>query len=189
MRAELRDEKILIRPYRADDVDALFTAARESVNELSRWLPWCHEHYAIEETREFISFREAAWRNDVDFAFGIFEAASGLFLGGVGLSQINRIHQLGNLGYWVRTSATGLGTATRAARLAAQFGLEDVGLNRVEILAAVANLASQRVAEKVGAKREGVLRRRLVTNGKTHDAVMFSLIADDFGPQPRQPGN
>jgi RimJ/RimL family protein N-acetyltransferase len=49
-------------------------------------------------------------------------------------------------------------------------------LNRIEILVAVDNLASQRVAAKVGAVREGILRNRLLLHGKIHDAVMFSLI-------------
>lgn len=180
MRAELRDGAILIRPYCAADVDLVYAAARESVKELSRWLPWCHEQYAIEETREFILARDDAWKNNIDYGFGVFDATTGQFLGGVGLSQVNRIHQIANLGYWVRTSATGRGTATRAARLAAQFGFEQAGLGRIEILAAVANTASRRVAEKAGATREGVLRRRLLTHGEIHDAVMFSLIPEDL---------
>jgi len=48
-------------------------------------------------------------------------------------------------------------------------------LVRLEILVAISNLPSQRVAEKAGAVREGVLRRRLLLHGVSHDAVMFSL--------------
>jgi hypothetical protein len=82
---------------------------------------------------------------------------------------------LANLGYWVRTSATGHGVATRAARLVAQFGIEKIGLLRVEIVVAIGNIASMRVAEKAGAKREGILRNRLVGRDKVLDAVMHSL--------------
>ena len=96
------------------------------------------------------------------------------FLGGVGLNFINRVHQVGNLGYWVRSSETGKGVASRAARLAAQFGFAQLGLHRIEILAAIPNLASQRVAERAGAVREGVLRKRLLIRGVPHDAVLFT---------------
>jgi ribosomal-protein-serine acetyltransferase len=98
----------------------------------------------------------------------------------VGINFINRVHQVGNLGYWVRTSAVGNGVASTGARLVAQFGFEQLGLHRIEILAAVPNVASQRVAEKVGAVREGVLRKRLFIHGQSRDAVLFSLIYEDF---------
>jgi ribosomal-protein-serine acetyltransferase len=110
----------------------------------------------------------------------VFDADSGNYLGGVGLNFVNRIHQCANLGYWVRTSQTGRGVAARAARLAARFALERLGFQRVEILAAVGNHASQRVAEKAGATLEGVLRKRLLVNGEPHDAVLYSLVAEDF---------
>ena len=174
------DGNILIRPFRAEDINAVFEAVRESINEVSPWLPWCHADYKLEETTEFIMSREEAWKNDTDYGFGIFDAKTGKFLGGVGLSQINRIHEMANLGYWVRTSCAGRGVASSAARLAARFALEELKLHRVEILAATGNHASQRVAEKAGAMREGVLRKRLFVKGQTQDAVIYSLVGEDL---------
>jgi len=87
---------------------------------------------------------------------------------------------MGNLGYWVRTTAAGRGIATQAARLMARFAFEQVGLHRVEIVAAIPNIASQRVAEKTGAVREGVLRNRLLIRGVSQDAMLFSLIPSDL---------
>jgi len=180
MKAEFIEGTILIRPYRAADIEPLFAAARESVNELSRWLPWCHADYAIEETREFVWSRVQAWQDETEYVFGIFDSSSGEFLGGTGLNQINSIHQVGNLGYWVRTGASGRGVATTAARLVARFGFAEARLSRIEILAAVSNTASQRVAEKIGALREAVLRRRLLLQGQSHDAVIYSLVPEDL---------
>lgn len=48
--AELTDESILIRPYREPDAPLLYAAVRESIPEVSPWLPWCHENYSIEES-------------------------------------------------------------------------------------------------------------------------------------------
>jgi RimJ/RimL family protein N-acetyltransferase len=62
----------------------------------------------------------------------------------------------------------------------AKFGFAELGLQRIEILAAIPNIASQRVAEKAGAVREGVLRKRLLIRGVSQDAVMFSLVAEDL---------
>lgn len=180
MTSQLTEGSILIRPFRAGDEDVLYEAVRESIPEVSVWLPWCHKDYSIDESRDFITTREMASQGGEWYSFGIFERDSGRFLGGVGINFVNRVHRLANLGYWVRTSAAGQGVATTATRLAAKFGFEEVGLQRIEIVAAVENIASQRVAEKAGAKREGILRRRLWFRGQSLDAVLFSLVPEDL---------
>ena len=177
---ELTDEHLIVRTYRDDDVPLLFAAVRESIAEVSPWLPWCHENYSIEESREFIKSRIAAAQGDEHYSFAVFSKDDPRLLGGVGLNFINRVHQFGNLGYWVRTSAGGRGVASTAAALVARFGFEQLGLQRIEILAAVPNIASQRVAEKIGAIREGVLRKRLLIRGEPQDAILFSLVREDL---------
>ena len=177
---ELIAGPLLIRPYREEDASALYEAVRESLQEVSRWLPWCHENYSIEESKEFVGSRETAAHNGEWYSFAVFEREGTEFLGGVGLNFFNHVHKMANLGYWVRTSAAGRGVATTATRAVARFGFEQLGLQRIEIVAAVGNLSSQRVAEKVGAMREGVLRKRLLINGEPQDAVLFSLTAEDL---------
>ena len=80
----------------------------------------------------------------------------------------------------MRTGATGRGVATRAARLAGEFAVTQLALLRAEIVVAVGNMPSQRVAEKCGAKREGILRNRLIVREKVFDAVMYSLTPQDY---------
>jgi RimJ/RimL family protein N-acetyltransferase len=110
----------------------------------------------------------------------IYDLQGGGYLGGVGLNHIDRLNQMANLGYWVRTSRTRQGIARAAVRLIAQFGFEQLHFVRLEIVAATGNKPSQRVAEKAGAIREGVLRNRLTLHGKQHDAVVYSLTPGDL---------
>ncbi len=110
-----------------------------------------------------------------EYTFAIL-GSDGRFLGGCGLNQINRIHRFANLGYWVRTSATRHGVATEAVRQVAEFAFGNTDLVRLEIVCAVGNDPSQRVAERAGAVREGVLRHRLLLHGQPVDAVMYSLV-------------
>ncbi len=79
----------------------------------------------------------------------------------------------------MRTSKTKLGVATSATLLLARFGFDDLKLNRIEIVVAKGNKPSQRVAERVGAFREGILRKRLVVRDRVYDAIMYSLIPGD----------
>lgn len=180
MKTELTDGSILLRPFSADDIDSVFEAVRESMKEIGAWMSWCHQDYSRDEAAAFILSRPEAEKTAEEHSFAIVDAKTGAFIGSAGLNQLNRAYQKGNLGYWVRTSCTKRGVASAAARMVAQFAFRETGLQRVEIVAAVGNLASQRVAEKTGAKREGVLRKRLLIHGQPHDAVLYSLVAEDL---------
>lgn len=170
-----------IRRYVAGDAAALWEAARESVVEVGRWLPWCHAGYSMEEAVEWTRTRGRLAERGTEHPFAIV-GADGRFLGGCGLNQINAAHRFANLGYWVRSSATGRGVATAAVRQVADFAFRSTDLVRLEIVCAVGNEASQRVAERAGAVREGVLRHRLLIGEIAHDAVMYSITRSTWSP-------
>lgn len=164
-----------IRPYRADDAPGLFEAARESVRDMFPWLAWCHPDYSMAEAAEWASLQAARASDSPEFAFAVV-GPNDEFLGGCGVNQVNSIHRFANLGYWVRSSATGRGVARAAVRETAEFVFQNTDLVRLEIVCAVENRRSQRVAEAVGGVREGILRNRLLLHGKAVDAVMYSLV-------------
>jgi RimJ/RimL family protein N-acetyltransferase len=166
---------IHIRPYRLDDAPAIWQAARESLAELQLWMPWCHPNYSIEETRSWLAVQVPAFQQRTTFEFAI-TSADGAYLGGCGLNQIDALNQRANLGYWVRSSATGKGVATEATRLTRDWGFARTDLVRIEILVAATNVASRRVAEKSGAVYEGTLRSRLLVHGTRHDAAMYAFV-------------
>jgi RimJ/RimL family protein N-acetyltransferase len=177
---QLANETLLLRPFRRDDAEAICEAVCESKVELERWLSWCHSNYSIQDTIEFLDKREEAFQKDGEYAFAITELATGRFVGATGINQIEKAALRANLGYWVRTSATRRGYAAQATLLVAHWALGPLGLERLEIVAAIRNEYSQRVALKVGATREGIARRRLRVHGVPHDAVVFSLVRGDL---------
>jgi ribosomal-protein-serine acetyltransferase len=173
---QLTDGFVTLRPHKLSDLDEIYSAVRESLPELLLWMPWCHADYSIEETRKFILERPKDWDQGISYDFAIVDSRNGAYLGGCGINRIDTANRFANLGYWVRSSQVKQGVATRAILLMSQFGFRELKLNRIEILIAIENKASQRVAEKSGAEREGVLRNRLLLQGKVHHAVLFSLI-------------
>src|SRR5207302_10862090 len=122
---ELTDGIVSIRKYREGDAELLYRAVRESISEISPWLPWCHEGYSIEESRDFVATRNIRSQGDEWYSFAVLDQSCGRFLGGVGINFINRVHQFANLGYWVRTSAAVRGVATRASKLDARFCFQE----------------------------------------------------------------
>jgi len=166
---------IHIRPYALADAALVWEAARESLAELQPWMPWCHPDYSIEESRYWLEAQVPAFQQGTSFEFAVV-SADGRYLGGCGLNQIDRANSRANLGYWVRSSATGRGVATAAVERVRKWGFDQTTLVRLEVVIAIGNIASHRVAEKAGALREGTLRSRLLLHGTPHDATMFSFI-------------
>jgi ribosomal-protein-serine acetyltransferase len=164
-----------IRPYELRDVEPLYEAIAESVSEISPWLPWCHAGYSLAESRAWIEHCLAAWSEQAEYNFAIVGPA-GRLLGGCGLNQLRREHRIANLGYWVRTSAAGAGVAPAAVRKVAGFAFRETELARLEIVVAVDNARSHRVAAKVGALREGIAHDRLYAYGASRDAVIYALL-------------
>lgn len=181
MRSEIKSANLILRKYEKSFAPLLYEAAIESRGgEFSHWMPWCHENYAFADSESFIKKVEENWQDQTQFGFAIFDAGTDYFLGGVGLNQPNNQHKFYNLGYWIRISKQNRGAASEATRLLAKAGFEDLPINRIEILMAVENTPSQKTAEKAGAIREGVLRKRLMIGGRVHDAILFSFVREDF---------
>jgi RimJ/RimL family protein N-acetyltransferase len=166
---------IHIRPYRVDDAPAVWAAVRESLTDLLPWMPWCHPAYAIEETRSWLAAQVQAFQERTAFEFAVI-ASDDAYLGGCGVNQIDALNQRANLGYWVRASANGKGVATGACRLAREWAFANTDIVRIEVIAAIGNTASRRVAEKSGATYEGILHSRLLVHGIRHDAAMYAFI-------------
>jgi len=164
-----------VRLYQKEDVEAIHAAALESVAEVYPWMPWCHARYTLHEAREWVMLQIELARQRNAFEF-VIVGAGGRLLGGCGINQINPMNRFANLGYWVRTSAAGRGVAPAAVRAVTAYAFRETDLLRLEIVVAVGNTRSQRVAEKVGAVREGVLRSRVLLPTGPSDAVMYSLV-------------
>jgi ribosomal-protein-serine acetyltransferase len=173
---KLTDGNIIIRPCQPEDADVICEGVRETMHEMLKWAPWCHPDYAISDCKSWLDSRDQMWSEGIEYDFVVFDTKDDTFLGGCAVDQINRKHNFANLGYWVRTSQEGKGIATAAVKLISRFGFETLGFTRLEVVAAVQNKASQRVAEKAGAVREGIHRNRHVVHDTIYDSVMFSLI-------------
>ena len=183
-------EYVRIRPLQIGDAGPLFAAIKESVSQLSRWMTWVTADYSLEDCHAFITRAVQGWESGEHYTFGIFDMRDQSLAGSIALNHLSRRHNFANVGYWVRTARTRSGIGSAAATAAARFGFDVLGLHRLEFLIPTTNIASQRVAQRAGAKFEGVLRNRLVLAGQTHDAAVYSLVPGDLlSPTTRKPSD
>lgn len=169
----------LVRRLAPSDAPSFLQAVKASLPELVYWMPWCKLDYSFEDAEAWIRFAEEAWATRHEFPLGVFEVSTGAVVGGTGVNQINKANRSGNVGYWVSSRYTGRGVARFAARQSALLAFGELGLTRVEIVALAHNIASQRVAQALGARCECTARNRLYFQGKPHDAVVYSLVPSD----------
>lgn len=168
-----------VRPWRESDAENLYRAVAASREQLGRWLAWAQAQYTHGDAVDWIARCRRDWRERSAHAFGVF-ASNGAVVGGAGISRIDGLHRVANLGYWVATSATGQGVARSAARVVAGYGFAALGLCRLEIVVLPDNTASRRVAVALGAQWECTARHRVQHQGAPAAAEVYSLLAQDL---------
>lgn len=102
-----------------------------------------------------------------------------LVIGACGLA-LEMEHFRGELGYWIGTEFQGMGYATEAAKAVVEYGFSDLCLNRITGSCITWNKQSYRVFEKIGFKREGLLRRHVKKDDCFEDIILCGLLKDDF---------
>jgi RimJ/RimL family protein N-acetyltransferase len=170
---QLRDGDLELRPWTLDDVPALVAACND--DEIRRWLTMIPSPYTEDDARTYIEGKVPnAGRNQ----FAITE--NGSVVGAIGLDVTESIRQ-GTIGYWCAREARGRGVTTRALRLLSRHAFDALGLERLQLFTDPDNHASQRVAEKVGYQREGVVRSHLPQrDGTRRDSIAFSLLPGEL---------
>jgi RimJ/RimL family protein N-acetyltransferase len=174
-----RDESLEIRPLAVSEAPALFEAVKSSLADIGQWESWCVNTFALSDALTFLEGVEKNWASDSAYDCNVIERKTGLVVGSVSVNQMNRQNNLGNIGYWTRTSHVKRGIASFAVKAVSSFAFKDLGLTRLEIVAQDRNIGSQRVAEKAGARFECLARNRLVFRGEPRDARIFSILPED----------
>jgi len=177
---ELRGERVLVRPYRESDAEALFEAMVESRDHLRPWMPFADAHQTVDESRNWIIQQMALWLLRDDLILSIWERSTSRYLGGTGLHP----HDWGigyfEIGYWIRASAEGSGYVTEAIRLLTDYALDSLKANRLEIRCDELNVRSAAVPKRLGYVLEGRLRNEMTnTDGRLRSTLVFSLIPTD----------
>jgi len=176
---DLRDDDFALRPWRERDLPGLLAGFGDPLVQRFSW-PGI-EPYTEADGRAFIADRTRALAGGTCADVAIVDAADeDRVLGGASVYDIEAQWRRAGTGYWLAPEARGRGIATRAVLLLARWAFDDLGIERLQLTCGPDNVASQRVAERAGFTREGVLRRHLPFKGQRRDTVVFSLLARDL---------
>jgi len=173
--------RLALRPFRRRDVESLWESVHDSWPELAKWLPWAHAGYGRLEAIRFIRESGTAWVEGRAFDFGIRDRSDPAgHLGNISVWPTSRRERSGEIGYWVRSSATRTGVATEATARVTRVGFEELDMHRITLRIAVGNRGSERVAEKLGYTQEGLLRKEVLVHGEWLDHTLWAMLEDEF---------
>ena len=179
--AQLLGERVLLRPHQPGDGQALWEAVDESREHILPWMPWGEKHRTPADSEEHVRKSQTRWLLREDLAVGVWDRASGRYLGGSGLHRIDWEVPSFEIGYWLRRSAVGHGYMTEAAWLLCRFAFDSLGANRVFIRCGANNHRSAAIARRLGFVPEGTLRNdKRDTNGALYDMLMFGMTPQDY---------
>jgi RimJ/RimL family protein N-acetyltransferase len=172
----VRTPRLVLRPFREDDVEAVHTACQDP--EIGRWIPSVGLSYTRADAIAWVT-REAPGERAAGTALTAAIEVDGRLVGSTGVHRIGQ-HPLGpEVGYWIARDARGHGYAQEAAHAMAEWAI-GLGAPRVYLVADVGNPGSQQVARKAGFRQEGVLRAYLhYGDGSRGDAALFSRLPGD----------
>ena len=178
---ELRGSRVLVRPYRIEDAEALREAIAESREHLRPWMPWADTHQDISETHDWIIRQTSNWLLRKELTLGVWEVAEGgRYLGGTGFHIQDWSIPYLEIGYWLRKSAEGHGYMAEAVQLLVDYAFNSLGAKRLEIRCDALNERSAAVARRLGFVQEALLRNEAIApDGSLRDTLVFSRIPGD----------
>jgi RimJ/RimL family protein N-acetyltransferase len=172
----------ILRSYDLGDGPLLADAVNASYDHLRPWMPWAKPHQSLEDSEIVVRRARARYLLADDFTLGVFSEDGAQLLGGTGfhLREGPLASGCAEIGMFIRKSAAGQGLGTRVLRAMLHWGFSEWPWLRLAWRCDQRNLASVRIAEKVGLRLEGVLhgQRAHVGEGR-RDTACYALCRVD----------
>ena len=155
----------------------LFQLTDKNREFLKRWLPWLDDVQQPLDTREFIELQLIRFQQGEALHISIFYQDR--IAGVLGYNQIDRVNNIGYIGYWLGEEYNGKGIMTKSVKELITIGHRYYALDRIDIRCAVENSHSRAIPERLGFKNEGIIRHAAKVNNQYQDHVVYGLLKSD----------
>lgn len=170
----LVDKELTLKIPSVEDTEELFRLVdknRKHLREFLGWLDYSTQEY---ETRKFIEEGLPLWLNLKSLHLHIMKRNK--IIGAVGLHNIDFMNHSTALGYWLDEEHQGQGIMKKSADALINYVFNDLRFHRIELLCAVHNKSSEKLALALGFQKEGTLKEAIFNYGSYFDANLYALI-------------
>lgn len=169
---QLQTERLIIREVLPDDWEAIHTYTK--LPEVTTYTAWGPNTEA--ETQAYVEEVIAQQHPRQDYELAICLQRDGSLIGGIGMHTQNTNAEIG---YVLNPAYQGNGYVTEAARAIVEYGFETLKVHRIYATCRPKNIASEKVMQKIGMTREGILREHWYYKGEFHDSCLYSILAKE----------
>ncbi len=170
--------RLRVRPIEQSDVPAIQQAA--CAFEIADTMISLPHPYPDGEAMRYFARQDSKSNAGQAYTFTIEHKVTHDFFGLAELRKIDEEHSQAELSFWLKKAAWGQGYASEFIPAVVQFGLEDLGLNRLYAYHMLRNPATGRVLEKTGFRQEGILRQRVRKWVKFEDVALWAILRQDW---------
>jgi ribosomal-protein-serine acetyltransferase len=169
---------LYLRLLREEDAEELSLRVDQNREHLRRWASWVDGTTTRSDTLKFVRFclESAVAGTGIHYALLLEDE----IVGPVTFNTIEKINRCATMGYWLAKSQTGRGLMTTAAKTLISEGFRRLELNRIQATVATENYPSQAVCDRLGLKKEGVLRQAEWVNDHFVDLTMNSVLRSEW---------
>ncbi|WP_207515456.1 GNAT family N-acetyltransferase [Longitalea luteola] len=172
------DDTIVMELIDYHHAETLCQLVKDNRQYLREWLPWVDHLRTVEDFRKYINSSKQRYAGNVEMGFVILQKH--VMIGRIGLYNIDHNNKNASIGYWLAQDFTGKGIITRCCKVIIDEGFARLKLNRIEIRAATANVKSQAIPERLGFKREGIIRQGEFVNNQFVDLYVYSMLKEEW---------
>jgi RimJ/RimL family protein N-acetyltransferase len=173
----IKTERLIMRPFELADAPVVRKLAGvKRVASTTLRVPHPYEKGMAED---WIRTHKRLFGQGKAVVCAIVRRKTGKIIGAISL-QLSKLNESAELGYWIGSRHWNRGYATEAAEVMLMYGFTELGLNRIHAHHMTRNPASGRVLEKIGMKREGVMRQHIKKWGRFEDIVAYAILREDY---------
>jgi ribosomal-protein-serine acetyltransferase len=175
-------DNLYLRIYTTEDAAMLFNVVNKARAHLEPWLNWVRETTREDHSLQFIEHALYKQEMQEELAMGIF--LENELIGGIGMHGWDHDLRLAQLGYWIIPEQEGKGIISSCMAAFTNYLFTHLALEKLEIRFVTGNARSRRVAEYLGFRVEGIIRRAYLRNGLAEDLVVTGILRQEWTLTP-----
>ncbi len=170
------NKEIILKEICQEDVLPIFDTINAEREYIGEWLPFVDYTLEMADTLNFIESLSVNETKDLTFAIYYKEKFAGL----VGLKDPDYDNKKVEIGFWISEKYQHLGIISLSCKALINHAFKELGFNRIQLKAAVENINSQKVAQRLGFIKEGIEREGELHKRGFVDLMVFGLLKRDF---------
>lgn len=176
MLQQIETERLFMRPYDITDIPAVQNLANDKAIAETTFIPY---PYTVEKVEEWINSHSELIKNGDVYPLAVMLKNENQLIGTMTI-RIDKVHNKGELAYWIGKDFWGQGFATEMAKAMLAFGFNELNLNRIWAPVMKKNIASAKVMQKIGLSYEGTLKEDVLRWGNYEDVEVYGMLKKDY---------